>query len=96
MRGTAREPRRSGFQLCSSYRDLLVDIRENGVRKPLRVLEPALFGRTRELSFHDGGNRLFIAVVLELREIPCLIHPADVRQAERKNLLAPGQPYGSP
>jgi hypothetical protein len=77
------------IELCRRFHQLLKSIEAEGVQQPVRMLEPSLFGESRWLSFHDGGNRTWIASSLGLERIPCLVHPRHYRQVKKSlGLLA--------
>jgi len=80
------------IELCQRFHRLFTGIREEGVRQPVRLLEPSLFGRSKWFSFHDGGNRMAIAIVLGLESIPCLVHPRHHRAVRRVPGLLSGCP----
>ena len=73
-------------ELCGRFRDLFDDIRESGIREPMRLLEPALFGQHKWHNFHDGTNRVCIAICLNLSSVPCLVHPSHRQEISRLGL----------
>lgn len=74
--------------LCGRFWNLCLDIRSNGVKTPVVLLEPSVVKDTdfpsKEL---DGGNRLIISYVCGHLTIPCEISHHMIGIAQKEGII---------
>lgn len=71
---------------CSARQRLLLDIKDNGVKKPIKILTKAMFNKDSVQDL-DGTNRLLISHALGLPTIPCSIKENLIDEAKKLGLI---------
>jgi len=83
--GARSDPAR--VAICERHRDLFLDIESKGIEMPLRILQEKHFRLSQVERAADGGNRLQIALVLDLPRVPNLLRRDLVTEARAHGLL---------